>query len=471
MVHNHTQNDGKLFSTMPSSSSSSSSSTAVDSDSSVVKHRMPTRIRFAPLPDPRRAVLIADDGDETPLDMDNDSASLASSSGSFPPDLSPSCSSSAVTTPTQSEDHSTPPSIIPAVLQKPRHSWLRPFKKLSSSSSSLSSTNTLTQEHLYRAPSNATLEQQDAASSSSPWAPLTRWASATAGKARQPTTTMGSPLARTQSTQSFKNAAKLPPPPVRPATAPSRKGTLMLNGRVYGARRPNTAGANPFANARDEADPEFVEWGYGGMGSVRSGGAVWGRLQSSGVAVGSVESGSATRASSADTEDDDGSGMGWVRRRREMREKERKEKLEHEKRAAEAVTPPATEEKPVSPPLTHNPSTTSAATITSTSHAEDQEHILSAVTVPVHHHRHHHHHRPSSSGGASAHAPAPLSPIPVSPISPKSSSESSSGTESEDSNAEESDSDGDVEEQEQAREEQRRRTARGAGVEKISRHK
>ena len=36
-----------------------------------------------------------------------------------------------------------------------------------------------------------------------------------------------------------------------------------LNDRVYGAKK-NT---NPFANARDE-EPEFVEWGYGGMGSV-----------------------------------------------------------------------------------------------------------------------------------------------------------------------------------------------------------
>ncbi|KAJ8495572.1 hypothetical protein ONZ45_g12801 [Pleurotus djamor] len=72
------------------------------------------------------------------------------------------------------------------------------------------------------------------------------------------------------------------------------KGTRMLNGRVYGHRRGSSGGAggggaNPFANARDEADPEFVEWGYGGMGSVRNGAdgsGVWGRLQREGTVLG-----------------------------------------------------------------------------------------------------------------------------------------------------------------------------------------
>ncbi|KAJ6620287.1 hypothetical protein B0H10DRAFT_1087579 [Mycena sp. CBHHK59/15] len=97
---------------------------------------------------------------------------------------------------------------------------------------------------------------------------LTRWSSASSA------TPVGSPLARTQSTQSTastaakkqrttatKTKAKSSKPPPAPTPNPfalgtGKRGTRMLNGRVYGAR-----GGNPFANARDEADPEFVEWG------------------------------------------------------------------------------------------------------------------------------------------------------------------------------------------------------------------
>ncbi|KAG1751504.1 uncharacterized protein EDB91DRAFT_610356 [Suillus paluster] len=50
--------------------------------------------------------------------------------------------------------------------------------------------------------------------------------------------------------------------PTRP-TVPTN-GVRMLNGRVYGSKRQTPT--KPFASARDE--PEFVEWGYGGMGSV-----------------------------------------------------------------------------------------------------------------------------------------------------------------------------------------------------------
>jgi hypothetical protein len=105
----------------------------------------------------------------------------------------------------------------------------------------------------------------------------------------------------------------------------------MLNGRVYGARRLH---ANPFASARD-AEPEFVEWGYGGMGSVKnaagSGSAMWGRLQSQGgVMVGSVEGAPVVE------DDDDGSGMAWVRKRREKRERERLAREEAEKMAAQS---------------------------------------------------------------------------------------------------------------------------------------
>lgn len=176
----------------------------------------------------------------------------------------------------------------------------------------------------------------------------------------------------------------------RPSTAPSSpsanpKGHVkMLNGRVYGARRyagehyvclvlhadltyPPIAAqtlANPFANVRD--DPEFVEWGYGGMGSVHASAGIaddmWKGLQRSerggalfaGSSFGSSSEsaqppapvtvgggrGSGARATSpigrrkmlddvpecgmgnvgAVRDEDDGSGMGWVKRRRAERE-------------------------------------------------------------------------------------------------------------------------------------------------------
>jgi hypothetical protein len=103
----------------------------------------------------------------------------------------------------------------------------------------------------------------------------------------------------------------------------------MLNGRVYGGHRIDAQNTNLFVTAKDE-EPEFVEWGYGGMGSVKAGkqhgGTQWSRLQSNsaGVGGGGVD------------DDDDGGGMTWVRKRREQRERERKEKEEKAKAEAEA---------------------------------------------------------------------------------------------------------------------------------------
>jgi len=110
----------------------------------------------------------------------------------------------------------------------------------------------------------------------------------------------------------------------------------MLNGRVYGSKRPSALAANPFANARDE-EPEFVEWGYGGMGSVKGarsagvssggGGVNWERLQG-GAAVREGVGGVTDAGRDADAEGvDDGSGMGWVKKRREERERKEKERL------------------------------------------------------------------------------------------------------------------------------------------------
>ncbi|ORY24673.1 hypothetical protein BCR39DRAFT_600416 [Naematelia encephala] len=85
----------------------------------------------------------------------------------------------------------------------------------------------------------------------------------------------------------------------------------MLNGRVYGSRRASEAAA---AAAREKErlarmEPAFVEWGHG-----RSGGG--------GSSVGSVRS--VDRLGGED--DEDGSGMEWVRRRREERQRAEQER-------------------------------------------------------------------------------------------------------------------------------------------------
>lgn len=108
------------------------------------------------------------------------------------------------------------------------------------------------------------------------------------------------------------------------ATVPKKNGMRMLNGRVYGSKH----NSNPFDNARDE--PKFVEWGYGGMGSVVATGtpALLSHSHHEKDAVGGSRGGAA-RASleRKDTvDDDDGSGMSWLRKRREERERLAREK-------------------------------------------------------------------------------------------------------------------------------------------------
>ena len=99
----------------------------------------------------------------------------------------------------------------------------------------------------------------------------------------------------------------------------------MLNGRVYGSKHTAALAANPFATARDE-EPQFVEWGYGGMGSVK--GATSAGVASGGVNWERLHGGPAVKeATGAAEEEDDGSGMGWVKKRKEERERKEREKL------------------------------------------------------------------------------------------------------------------------------------------------
>lgn len=121
----------------------------------------------------------------------------------------------------------------------------------------------------------------------------------------------------------------------------TRRGTRLLNGRVYGVKQSAALAAqmrtNPFGNARDE-EPEFVEWGHGGMGSVRSGAVVgaksdYSRLQSSKkLSVGAVDG----EGQPDEADEDDGSGLAWVKKRKAQKEKERLEAQEREKAEKDA---------------------------------------------------------------------------------------------------------------------------------------
>ena len=244
----------------------------------------------------------------------------------------------------------------------------------------------------------------------------------------------------------------------------------MLNGRVYGAKRHHGVNANPFANARDD-DNEFVEWGYGGMGSVRgarSAGVAghtndrdrtkWERLQHDGRNV--MAGKSSTEKGEVD-EDDDGSGMGWVKKRkaaRERKEKEEKEHTEAEAAQAQVVSSiPEAVETSVTSPARH-PSSSSPTPVEEG--APVPEHIYTTVPLPVHISRHH---RRVQSYASMDTAPSISTIVPDREEAPPSVG-SDSEMESEDDYGD------DEEEEEEEEEEAKRKTALGAGIEKISRH-
>jgi hypothetical protein len=256
----------------------------------------------------------------------------------------------------------------------------------------------------------------------------------------------------------------------------------MLNGRVYGGPKHKPPSGNPFANARDE-DVEFVEWGYGGMGSVRGAksagvgtsreGTNWSRLQHNGrnVVAGSDR---AQGNAEADDDDDDGSGIGWVKKRkaaRERKEKEEKERAEAQA-AAQNTLPPVLESEDntsLAPTYTRHPSSSSVATaIPSSPVDESSEHVYTAVTVPAHLPRHPRRSQPRSTSIDTTMSMATVVPIPEEgPLSTESDSES----ESEDGVRQAEDEYGDDDDEDDDEDKNgRSKTALGAGVEKISRH-
>lgn len=259
----------------------------------------------------------------------------------------------------------------------------------------------------------------------------------------------------------------------------------MLNGRVYGRRRPyNKASTDPFANVRD-TEPEFVEWGYGGMGSNKSN-----TNSSMGSAWKAVQNGS--NASAFGNDEDDATGMAWVKKRRAAREKA---KLEAEKlqvvqpgdtevvsaepmAAEEAVhePPESLEEDQLSPPVVET-----STTVPVEQQREKPEHITTAINLPPHRV-----HKREPSFGHRVQIPqvaeSPIKEKPsfgvdfldtdpgekpdASPTVPEPNADSTS--EDEDSST---DGDDEDESDSYSEENAHSKTTLGAGVEKVSRHK
>ncbi|EIN08015.1 hypothetical protein PUNSTDRAFT_126818 [Punctularia strigosozonata HHB-11173 SS5] len=321
------------------------------------------KIRFAPLPDPRRdedengdvggelpAASTSTQTSEAPSNSarqaDGEWEVLRGSDGESPPANEPSVS------PCVSASASTSyidyaPQAPPSPFVKKTRKLFRPFLQkhgITTSNLNVSTEDVLTlgATYLYRAAKSSAQEDSGYESSSvsekdfgEPLSRSSSIASTASLRMQHPQRTMfGIPFRRTQSytpetsglsrtasrgsTKTVGSSRTVKPAP--------KHGQRMLNGRVYGQKR-NRQNQNLFATAKDE-EPEFVEWGYGGMGSVKAasgGNAMWKPLQSS----------QSTHGASAD--DDDPSGMAWVKRRREQREREKAEREAKEKAETEAA--------------------------------------------------------------------------------------------------------------------------------------
>lgn len=274
---------------------------------------------------------------------------------------------------------------------------------------------------------SASRESRVSTTESLPPTPLNRWTSAGSytGQKNKDKQWLPSPLSRTDSTGSIKFDSRGRPirtPPAKSSTTPQAngkrrlRGTRMLNGRVYGGRGLNAQG-NLFETAKD-TEPEFVEWGYGGMGSVKAGqhgDKQWSKLQSTGTSVGG----------GGGDDDDDGGGMAWARRRREAMERAKKEAEEKAKAEAEAeaketeksegtegAEPSVVQEEPAPEEESPSPATELLSSPIAEStpvqpeetsnqkEKEEEQHVTTAVNVPVRQHGHHHHRSTSASVSA-----------------------------------------------------------------------
>ncbi|KAL1742100.1 hypothetical protein HDZ31DRAFT_66279 [Schizophyllum fasciatum] len=482
------------------------------------------RVRFAPLPDPRRSVLVTDTGDELPLPFDDPDMNRVPAAASVSCPLVSKAESAPTPMFGNKENEKDDPAQYASAplayngappLTAPRKkksrplskALLRPFSTSSSgdadirrcssqspSETSLTPTpslasNNSTATHV----SSATLKSfpspeeiltlgtinlfrtssrsSDSGSSlRSGWGRRTSKASLYNG---------GSPLTRSESTQSYASPAKAGPSSASAPSSPllgkkkkkSRSSSVsaperrMLNGRVYG-RRPVSA-VNHFRTIRD-TDPEFVEWGYGGMGSVKNEDNRWSKVQG------------ATSFGSRDPDEDDGSGMGWVRRRKEQREREAKEKEEREKKAASPEPEPVAEEVPRTPsPKPTVPTRPSQDTPrASTTSPPTAQHETKLVSVPIPQRGHLKMPSRSNSLGLTgvdeppqeAREQAEELSRHLREMSQTSSTSSEEESDSESSGDAEREEDDEEDEEEDKKTEEARRSARAAGVELVSRH-
>lgn len=291
------------------------------------------RIRFAPLPDPRR---VTERGEELPLPSVFDDDDPTGISQSKLPNCHTSPSSSLLlgdsivtpkklstidaTGPSLPRPHPTRSCISSPASPARAHITMSPTSSnttvteaaFRTSASSSRFAKRLLKSFRQKTDDPSRTGSRDSSSSrddTSPSVgiPLGHWASA--DDASRPNSGNEEPLHRARS-------ATAQPKPKR-----------MLNGRVYGARKNQHKTSNVFDNIPDK-EPEFVEWGYGGMGSVRSGG-MWAKVQGDQKTfLGHTEERGRARAPAAEADDDnDGSGMGWVKKRREERERQKREQL------------------------------------------------------------------------------------------------------------------------------------------------
>lgn len=286
--------------------SSSSSTAAQESPRS-----LPRKIRFAPLPDPRRSVCVTDEGEElswlpgaSSTDGSNDSISAdwpaapadgraspkSDSPGAIDDGSTPLAAqspwSTPATTPATSPypgptplgpasylDYTPTPAPASPFFSKTKKLFkpLLPTKALSELKLNVSTEDVLTLGtiNLFRTssrdstagarPSGSRASSRERATQSDDDAlggPLGRSSSSASARKRS-----SIPFRRTQSYDTVQKAAPARTAPV----SNGMQGQRMLNGRVYGSKR---NAKNPFSNIPDK-EPEFVEWGYGGMGSVK----------------------------------------------------------------------------------------------------------------------------------------------------------------------------------------------------------
>ncbi|KAG8901600.1 hypothetical protein FRB99_005195 [Tulasnella sp. 403] len=305
--------------TTPSSPSSSSADVSASEDSA--KDKSPARrITFAPLPNPRADNVpnIVLDHVDSPLPYDN--PELASS---FSGDDNP----------------AAPPPASPVINAK-RSSWTHSTKKLL--------------KPFYKPLRKAAALDSDSGGALG----LFRASSIESTSSVGTFTDSGAPLSRRMSTGSYPNdpsdKSYLALTPVVSENGGVSAGTRLLNGRVYGRSR-----LRPVSQV-EEVEPEFVEWGYGGMGSNQGNtSSLYAKVQSSHKNV-------------VAEDDDDGSGMGWVRKRRETREREKREREEREAKEAQLrqAEPSPADDQAAPPPTT--------PTLPPSS-----EHITHAVTLPA----------------------------------------------------------------------------------------